>query len=389
MKKLFLLLILSVVIFSCSNSSKDEKSEETRKMNVQVLKVDESSMPSMRTFSAAVSSDKVAVLSPKVVAYIDVIHVNPGDEVKAGDLLVTLRSDELQDKLKSAKSSIEEAETGRKQAEIGLRMAGLQQKQAQYDLELAEKTYNRYSNLLEKSSVSRQEFDQVEAKYKQAREAHNIAVQNVELAQQNVNQVLSKKRQAVSGYAEVSRYVDYLEIRAPFDGVVLERVMDSGNLASPQQPVLKVGNKENVIYANVSEMLINDLKVGSKAKVTIDSLGTDFESEVLEINPNINASTGNFLVKLRGHGNMINGMYAKVRFEIGKDDVIMVPDSAVVKRGQLTVIFVSSNNTADMRVVKTGRKYLGWTEILSGLEKGEFIVIKSAESLKNGDKLVY
>jgi multidrug efflux pump subunit AcrA (membrane-fusion protein) len=80
-------------------------------------------------------------------------------------------------------------------------------------------------------------------------------------------------------------------------------------------------------------------------------------------------------------------MFAKVRFITGSEKVITVPESAVVKRGQLTIVFVNDNGKADMRVVKTGREFDDTVEILSGLEEGEIIVSENSKLLKSGDIL--
>lgn len=333
-----------------------------------VMKSDEASS---RSFTATVSSEKIAFIIPKVVGYIEQIYVNTGQQVKKGDLLATIKSGELEDKYNFAKSSVQEAENGLKQSEIGLKMAEAQHIQAKSQYDLAKKTYDRYSNLIKNNSVSRQEFDQVESKYDLAKQQMNISEENVSLAKEKVAQVKLKEQQARSMLSEVQTYLSYTKIKAPFDGVILEKTMDAGNLAAPGNSIMKIGNSSTVVYTHISQSLISEVKPGMQAVITVESLDQEYDSEVLEVSPDVDIFTGNFKVKLMGCNDLYPGMFAKVRFITGSEKVITIPDSAVVKRGQLNIVFVDDNGKADMRVIKTGREFNGMVEILSGLEEGK------------------
>ena len=381
-----LLIFITIVMSGCSKT--EEKTEaEVKTVQVATAIVESESIESQRQFSGSVSSEMTAVIIPKVVGYVENIYLNPGESFKKSDSLVTLKSTELEEKMRFAESSVEEAENGLKQAEIGLRMAKSQLNQAQSQYELAKKTYDRYSNLIQNNSVSRQEFDQVEAKYRLAAEQKDIAKQSVELADEKLAQVKLKKNQAEAMLAEVRAYLSYTEIKAPFDGVVLEKMMDAGNLAAPGNPILKIGNHDAVINAFINESLINDIKVGMMADVMVDSINFKCVSKIIEISPDIDPATRNFKIKLKGNDKLVPGMYAKISLGIGSKDIVSVPESAVVQRGQLTVVFVNSDDKADMRFVKTGETTDGYVEILSGLKPGEEIVVENARSLKTGNKL--
>ncbi|TCK62184.1 efflux RND transporter periplasmic adaptor subunit [Seleniivibrio woodruffii] len=369
--------IVSAAILSLLTACGGEKKEEAAKtpatVKVQLHEVKLTDADSTRVFTATVSSDKTAVMIPKVTGYVEQILVTPGQQVKAGQLLAVIKSGELEQKMAIAASGEMETQNAMRQAEIGYKMA-------KSEFDLAEKTYNRYLNLIRNSSVSKQEFDQVESQYKLAKE-------NLALSAEKVQQAKIRSGQAGAMRGEVNTYLSYTQLRAPFDGVVLEKNMDAGNLANPGSPVLKVGNNVPVIVAYISQNMISALKLGTKATVSIDSTGEEFESKVLEISPDIDPATGNFKVKLSGSEKLAQGMFAKVRFITGVEKVIAVPDSAVVIRGQLSLVFVNDKGKADMRVVKTGRDFGGFTEILSGLSAGEKVVSSNAAVLKSGDIL--
>jgi multidrug resistance efflux pump len=387
MKKIAVFFALLLVAACSQEHEKEAALRGGKTVKVKTETVQRVEVASARTFSATVSSDKTAFIIPKVVGYIESVNYTPGSAFKTGDVLVTIKSTELEEKKRFAESAVQEAESGLNQAEIGLNMAKAQHKQAESNYTLAEKTYSRYSNLIKNNSVSKQEFDQVEAQYNLAREQEIIAKQNVDLAEEKILQLRLKKQQAEAMLAETNAYISYTRIKAPFDGVVLEQKMDLGNLAAPGNPILKIGTTDTVVYAFVNESLIGDIELGMKAAVEVDSLSFRCESEVLEISPDIDAATRNFRIKLRGNERFVPGMYAKVSLETGTENMILVPQNAVVQRGQLTVVFVAENGKADMRIVKTGKILPEGIEILSGLSEGETMVVGGADSLKTGDTI--
>lgn len=365
--------ILALLTACGGNDKKTETAQTPATVKVKLHSVSESDVDATRVFTATVSSDKTAIIIPKVTGYVEQILVTPGQQVKSGQLLAVIKSGELEQKMAFAASGEMETQNALRQANIGYKMA-------QSEFDLAEKTYNRYVNLIRNSSVSKQEFDQVESQYK-------VAKENLDLAAEKVQQAKIKSGQAGAMKSEVDTYLSYTQLRAPFDGIVLEKNMDAGNLANPGSPVLKIGNNVPVVVAYISQNMIQEVKLGTKAVVSIDSLGDEFDSTVLEISPDIDPATGNFKVKLSGCEKMAQGMFAKVRFITGKEKVIAVPSSAIVTRGQLTMVFVDDNGKADMRVVKTGRDFGGFTEVLSGLSAGEKVVSENAAILKSGDIL--
>jgi multidrug efflux pump subunit AcrA (membrane-fusion protein) len=387
MKKLAVFFTLFFII-SCSESRKQEEAKsETRSVKVTTAVAKKEEIPSSRTFSATVASDKTALIIPKVVGYIESVNFAPGSVFKAGDLLVSIKSGELEEKKRYAESAVAEAESGYNQAEIGHQMAIAQEKQAESNFNLAEKTYRRYSNLIKNNSVSRQEFDQVEAQYSLAGENLNIAKQSTRLAAEKIQQVMLKKQQAEAMLAEVNAYLSYTNIRAPFGGIVLEKLMDAGNLAAPGNPILKIGTTDTVVYAFINESLIGSLRVGMSATVEVESIGFTCETEITEISPDIDSATRNFRIKLRGNDRFIAGMYAKVVLPTGTGKTIVVPPAALVQRGQLTVLFVVREGKADMRIVKTGQIYKEGIEIISGLNEGDVYITDNASSLKTGDSI--
>ena len=383
----YMIIPLILGLAACSSQSDQAKEESSipRKIRVVTQEVRKVKIPVSRNFPGTVASADTALLTPKVVGYIEALLARPGSTFQKGAVLVKIKSKELMDKEKFARSAVKEAENGEKQAAVGLNMANAGLKQAQAQFALARKTYTRFENLLKTESVSKQEFDEVEAKYKAALEAKKIAEENVKLSAEKLSQVKIKKQQALAMLDEVKTYLSYTNLKAPFDGIVLQKLLDVGNLASPGQPVLKVGSLGNVVYAHVNSSAIKQARVGQEVTVEVPAADTRFTAQILEIDPNVDPATRNFKIKLSGNSNIIPGMYANVYLGRDMEEITTVPGRAILERGQLPVVFVKKGNKAEMRIIKTGRTFGDKVEILSGLQPGEQVVVENAQTLRTGD----
>ncbi|MBW2094041.1 MAG: efflux RND transporter periplasmic adaptor subunit [Deltaproteobacteria bacterium] len=387
----FRLLVIPLVLglAACSSESDQatHKISSSRRIRVVTQRVQKAKIPVSRSFPGTVASADTALLTPKVVGYIEALLARPGDTFKKNAVLVKIKSKELMDKEKFAQSAVKEAVNAEKQAALGLTMAKAGLKQAEAQFTLAQKTYRRFENLLNTESVSKQEFDEVEAKYKAAMEAKRIAEENVKLAAEKLSQVKIKKQQARSMLDEVRTYLSYTKLKAPFDGIVLQKLMDVGNLASPGQPVLKIGSLGNVVYAHVNSSDIKRAQVGQEVTVEVPAADKRFTATILEIDPNVDPATRNFKIKLSGNSDIIPGMYANVYLGQDVEEITVVPRKAILERGQLPVVFVKTGNKAEMRIVKTGRTFGDRIEIVSGLRPEEKIVVENGETLRTGDVL--
>lgn len=387
MFRILLVLFIGSIVACGGNKDENIKKAEVQKHKVSFVNVQREQLPVYREFSGTVSSDDMVSMSPKVMGYITKINYKEGMTFKKGAVLFEVSSQEIQEKLKFAESYVSEADNAIEQSKIGLKVAEEQLRQANAQYELAEKTYKRYQNLLKNESISKQEFDQVEAQYKMAKEAKAAAESGVALAKERINQANVKKNQALAGKGEASVYAGYTKVIAPFDGIVLEKLVDVGNLAAPGQPVLKIGSNRKVVYSYVPESAIGKIKVGDELVIRVDSVGKSFKSKIVEISPNVDPMTRNFRVKSSALDDVPVGAYTVALFADGNKDSIMVPRSSVTMRGQLSVVFVNIGGKADMRIVKTGDIIGDKIEIISGLNGGEMIVDKNIDNIKSGDLL--
>ncbi|MGA9326064.1 MAG: efflux RND transporter periplasmic adaptor subunit [Salegentibacter sp.] len=307
------------------------------------------------TASGKVEAVNNAKLSTRMMGYINKIHVNVGDKVKNGQLLVSINNSDLQAKLAQVNAKITEAKVGYTNAE---------------------KDYKRYQALFEENSASQKEMDDMSANYEMAKA-------RLEAAKQMKNEVESQ--------------FAYVNIRAPFSGVITNKFADEGDMANPGMPLLAMeapGAFE--VKAMIPESEISEIQPGTKVKVLVKSLDKTLPGKVTEVGSSARNTGGQYPVKValeKTGENILSGMYATVQFPVekqaGSSQSVMVPEEALVKHGELTGIYtLSSEGTAILRWIRTGRKVGDKVEVLSGLSADEQYILSADSKLTNGSPVV-
>ena len=288
-------------------------------------------------------------LASKVREPEKVIEVNvvAGQEVHKGDLLVKLDPATWQNRKEMAEAKLKSAQAARDDAQ---------------------KTYDRIKEAAGKGAATANEVDN--AKYhSEATHAEGVAAQRA--------------------LDEAAMNLDYTQIRAPMDAVVIDKRVDVGDTVSPGQVLVSLYDKMQLI-ANVREGLIKNLKTGQSIGVYIDDIGAACEGTVSEIVPQADPATRTFLVKVVGQcrSGVRPGMYAKLLVPLGDKKVLVIPPAAIVQVGQLTMVDVAGNGSSERRNVQLGKQidFEGkqFVQVLSGLTAGEKVAIGSQGDSRNG-----
>lgn len=249
--------------------------------------------------------------------------------------------------------------SGQLLARLDAREIGARLEQAEAALEQAERDLRRTSALFEQQSVTRAEYDSTEARHRMARAAA----------------------------AEARVMLGYVEVKAPFDGVVARKWADVGDLASPGKPLVEVEDPSALqLEADVSETIAAHVRRGAPLSIRSDSLPGDLAGVVSEIAPAIDPLSRTFRVKvdLPQSPGLMSGQFARLAVPIGESQSVRVPIPAVIQRGQLEIAFSVADDRARLHLVKTGKRIGDEIEILAGLAAGQTVVVAGAERLLDG-----
>lgn len=272
-----------------------------------------------------------AVIAAKVTGAIEKMPIVLGSEVKAGDLLVQLRAEEITARVL----------------------------QAQAQLEQARRNLERERKLLQKNAATAETVRSLEEMYRIAEAAHR----------------------------EAKTVLDYTTITAPFAGVVTAKKASVGDMATPGAPLLYLEDSLQLqVVTSVPETLVLQLHPGDTLTVHLPAAGLELAGTVAEVAPAADPLSRTAMVKLdiEETPQMRTGQFARVILPGAQREALFVPAAAVQRFGQMERIFVIKDGRAQLRLVRTGITLHDQVEILTGLEAGEEIAIAAGAGLVDG-----
>jgi RND family efflux transporter MFP subunit len=290
------------------------------------------------TVSGTVSSREIAQIASRVSGYVVDLRVDAGDKVKKGQLLLSIDSREIAEQESQAKATLESARA---------------------ELVRTRNDFERYKVLYEKASVAKKDYDDALARYEVAQAA---------------------EEKAAAGLEEAKTMLSYSKVSAPFDGIVGDRSVNVGDLATPGRVLLTVympGTLEMVAAAG--EQFAPFLKVGAPVALAIPSINLKQESSIREVVPQRDVKTRTITVKapFSEKPGLVPGLYGTLTFGTQASEVIAIPKEALRMIGQLQTVRVVENGAVTVRHVKIGRDLPdGKLEVLSGLSAGEKVVLE-------------
>jgi multidrug resistance efflux pump len=339
-----------------------------------------------------VASKATSPLASKIMGQVTAVCVREGDHVHAGQVLVEIEARDVAASVARARAGVAEAEQSLVEIDRAVEAAEQARAAAAASHDLAKVTCERYAKLVEARAVSRQEFDEVEARYKMASAELARASTNVEVQRARRAQTLARIEQARAESQSANVTLGYATIDAPADGIVVAKAAEVGMMAQPGVPLLTIENPSTYrLEASVEESHTARVQIGAAVPVRIDALGgLDLTGSVAEIMPAADPASRSVVVKidLPATRGLRSGQYGIAAFPAGERVVTAVPRGALVERGQLTGIFVvDDSNVARLRFVTTGERSGDLVEILSGLDEGQRFVAENAGNLADGRKI--
>ncbi len=348
MKKLISLLFLISMIILTGCGRKTENPEKPANIEGQnIIVVKKSVIDDYYETSGLVKAQTISNIASKILARVDAVNVEEGDPVKKGQLLVVMDNNDILAKVRSAEAAYNEAVKNRKIAKE--------------EKKLAETTYERYKNIYEEKALTGQELDEATAR-------RNIAGLTCKKALESMNR-------AKAVLDEAKTVLGYSKLYAPISGIVTDKNIDTGDTAAPGQILLTVKDINNLeIVSEVDESYIDTVKKASPIKILAESTGKKIDALISEVVNSVDTVSRSFKIKVKLAGSGLNdGQYVTVAIPVGKRENIMIPVSAVVKKGQLEGVYSADKR---FKLIKTGKTHDDMIEVLSGLENGEEILWK-------------
>lgn len=323
-----------------------------------------------------VVAQRKAAVSSKATGRVEWLGVREGSAVKENDIIARLESRDVSAQADQARAQVTVAQAG-----IG---------QANAELKDADVAYRRSRDLLAQKFVAQSAVDTAQARYNRALAA--LASAKAQLA----------AAQAAARAAQVA--VEQTIIRAPFDGVVLTKSANVGDIVTPfssavdsKGAVVSMADMATLeVEADVSESNLSKITVGQACEIQLDALPDQrFRGEVSRLVPTVDRAKASVLTKVRfidRDPRLLPEMSAKVAFleravtDDERKPLTAINPDAVVDRGGRPVVFLMVEGRAKMVPVTTGAK-LGDNLAITGVSPGDKAVLEPPANLDDGARI--
>lgn len=287
---------------------------------------------------ATVEAVRQSTIAARVTGRVAAVNFDAGDYVKAGAVIVRLSA-----------------------AELGSAVAGSRAEVAQAEAALtnARANYQRQQALYQQNFISQAALDRAAAEFHAAEAA---------------------ARAARAGVGQTAAVSSYTVITAPYSGVVAARHVEVGETVSPGTPLMTgFDPKDMRVIANVPQYKLAEVKAAPRVAVEIPSLNRWIDATGVTVLPSADAATHTVKVRVDLPAEIpgvIPGMFARAHFSIGSARRLIIPSSAVVRRSEVTAVYVVKDERVSLRQIRLGTPNgRGQVEVLAGLNPGERIAL--------------
>ncbi len=345
-----------ILLAGCSREEPEEKNKEEAESFSRVYVVKEGDIPSGSSVTGTVRAIERVTLSSRINGYIISLKHREGDRITKGETLVEIDASTLLAELNNAQGALAAATGSMKEVRSALKNS--------------RREYQRAKKLYKERTVSKSFLDDKQMAY--------------EASQARLDQVRAKIRQAKAKVELMQVNLGFTVLKAPFDGVVIQRQQEEGDLAGVGTALMTLENDKNLeVIAEVKESELLNLAPllhqDGAIKVEIESLHLFLEGTLTHIIPHGDPLSHTFRVKVRlveAKNGVLSGMFARLFIPGSPKKGILIPADMVLHRGELTGVLVHKEGKTVFRVIRTGSLYKEGTmvEVLSGLQEGEQIV---------------
>jgi RND family efflux transporter MFP subunit len=254
-----LTLFTSLIVFTSCGDNRDTNRSGQSSISVKIETIAGKSKMNMLEFAGVVEGSKKVKLSTKLMGNVSYLPFDAGAAIKKGEVLVKIQSKDIEAKKQQVIANLNAAKAAHSNME---------------------RNFNRVKSLYEKGSATEKEFEDVTLGYK--------------MTEAQVKAVSEMKK-------EIEDVLSYSVIRAPFDGFIVNKFVQAGDIAAPGYPLLIVENFNSFnVVANVSSDNINKVQKGNEVELEIDALNNKkVLGEILEVNPGAHPASKQYSIKVK------------------------------------------------------------------------------------------
>ena len=394
----------AALLFFSAGCGGGEKAEEPL-VSVQTAPAEKEAISQIISGEAVVYPLEQATISPKITAPITSFKVQRGDHVKKGQLLATLENKDLAGQAESSRGNFEQADaTFVTSVDAGIpqqvQKAELDASTAKAALDAQQRVYDSRKELFQQGALPQRDLDAAAVALAQARSAYEVAQKQLADLQRIGKEQAMKSAHGTRASAEgamraAEAQLSYSQIRSPIDGVVTDRPLYTGDLATANQPILTVMNLSRLIAkSHIPQSEAATLKVGNPADLKVSGLDEPIKGKVTLVSPALDPGSTTIEVWVEAskpNPALRPGMTVRVAMTAKTvKDAVVVPAAAVFKNpdgGNDYVVVAGSDQKAHWKTVQIGVRNSEDAQIVSGINTGDPVITAGGYGLPDSTKI--
>jgi HlyD family secretion protein len=393
-----------IVLFAAA-CSRTEPPEAEAPVTVRSARVQRASIRRIIEARGVLYPVDQAAVVPKISSPILTFYVSRGDHVRKGQLLAVLENRDLAAAVAETRGLYEQAQSNyRSTVAVSLpeetAKAKVEVQATREALDAARALYESRKQLYEKGALARRQVDEAAVAYAQARSQYEIALKHLEALDRSGREEQVKTAEAQLDAAKgrnqaAEAQLEYSQIRSPIDGVVSNRPLYPGEMASAGSPLLTVMDLSRVIArANVAVGELPFLKVGDPAKIISADPPSELRGRVTVVSPALepDSTTAEVWVTAPNPDEILRpGLSVLVSIEAETvPGAVVIPREAILpsQEGTQTALVIDPDSTVRVRGIETGIREGDRVQVLKGLEPGEEVVVVGGLGLQDGAQVL-
>lgn len=383
----FLVLLTLSCLIGCRTSDDVEinpiNEPEQESLVAEIMPVKLVTWPTIVRSQGSLFSDEQSVLGSKVAGRVATVHVDLGDQVKQGEPIVTLETDEFRLLVEQAEAQLEQARSA-----VGLAKSvplselspenspPVRQERAIWDE--VKRNLKRASNLMKENAMSQGEFDQIAA-------AERVAEARFSAALNGVREKIALISVRIADLALAKQQLTEAVIRSPINGLVARRDVAPGTFLSAGQAVAVVVRTNPLRFrGTVPERFAQSLQVGQAVKLKIESIEQPRITSISRISPALDQQSRALAFEANLENDsmqaMRTGLFAEAEVTIDTAaQSIAIPNSAIIEFAGAEKVWIVVDGVASEREVLCGMRRGELREVVEGLQPGDLILTEASQ----------
>ena len=378
MKKMMLVILSLMIVILTGCDNREYTKNKIEVLPVEAAKVVNKTVNSEIIATGNIYSSHIIKVSTKLMSRIEKLPFSKGDKIKKGDLLLSIDANDIKAKIRQANASISEGEANLIKIKEVLA-------QAQANFDNIKTNYQRMSSLYKKGSIDKKRYEDTETAYK-------IAASKLDQTKAEETIVRANIEKAKAVKDEANANLKYSEFYSPFEGYVVQKYSDEGNMTSPGMPIMEIQDLDKVfIDLSVSEMDISKVAIGDTVEIYVDALQKTIYGNVNSIIPGGNLRNRTFLVRVvmeNKDRKLLHGMFVKAKIITDSEKGLTIPVNSILESNNDKYVFLIRDDL--VKRVKIEPVIENSFEILiknKDIKMGDMVVANGIQNISEGMKV--